>query len=63
MFGRDVRLPVDLLFNLPDIDNGFEEVSDYAQMLQEKIKQVHRYAREHLNIESERQTGKSTTNG
>ena len=58
MFGREVRLPVDLLFSPPDIDKGSEEVSDYAQILQEKIKRVHRYAREHLNIESERQRQK-----
>ena len=58
MFGREVRLPVDLLFSSPDIDKGSEEVSEYAQTLQEKIKRVHRYAMEHLNIESERQRQK-----
>ena len=55
MFGREVRLPVDLLFSPSDIDKGSEEVSNYAKTLQEKIKWVHQYAREHLNIKSERQ--------
>ena len=55
IFGREVRLPIHLLFSPPDIDKGSEEVSDYAQTLQDKIKRLHRYAREHLNIESERQ--------
>ena len=55
MFGREVRLPVDLLFSPPNIDKGSKEVSDYTQTLQKKIKRVHRYAREYLNIESERQ--------
>ena len=58
MFGREVRLPVDLLFSPPDVDKEGEGVSDYAQALQERIKRVHRYAREHLNIESERQRQK-----
>ena len=58
VFSREVRLPVDLLFSPPDIDKEGEGVSNYAQALQEKIKRVHRYARKHLNIKSERQRQK-----
>ena len=58
MFGREIRLPVDLLFSSPESDKGGEHVSEYARTLQEKINRVHRYAREHLNLESDRQKRK-----
>ena len=58
MFGREIRLPVDLMFGAPESEKDLTDACDYALSLQDKIRKVHGYAREHLTIESERQKRK-----
>ena len=54
MMGRDVRLPADLLTGRLD-DDTYDEPTEYAEKLQDRLEQVHQYAREHLRIASDRQ--------
>ena len=54
MMGRDVRLPADLLTGRFD-DDTCDEPIEYVEKLQDRLEQVHQYAREHLKIASDRQ--------
>ena len=58
MFGREIRLPVDLMFGVPKSEKDLTDTCDYARSLQDKIRKVHGYAREHLTIQSDRQKRK-----
>ncbi len=53
MFGRDVRLPVDLVLGVPP--EVYETSVEYVQKLQKHIESVHKMARENLNISSSNQ--------
>ena len=55
MFGRELRLPVDLLYGCPGADERPTEPNDYADRLRDQLAIVHQYARDHLNLESDRQ--------
>ncbi len=52
MFGRDLRLPIDLQFGHPE--EGAQFATDYALNLQETVQQVHYFARSHLTMRSAR---------
>ena len=47
MFGRDITLPIDLLFGHPR-EESKEETSEYAYNLTESLAIIHKFAREHL---------------
>ena len=53
MMGRDLRLPIDLFVGRP-----FEEVpvhkSAYAQQLHNRLERIHSFAREHLQLQSDK---------
>ncbi|GFS52646.1 retrovirus-related Pol polyprotein from transposon 412 [Trichonephila clavipes] len=52
LFGRDLRLPCDLLFGLPpDTPSSPEE---YVQNLQARFEDVHNLARERINLRTEK---------
>ncbi len=53
MLGRNLRLPIDLLCGRPDGEHA-EQVSSYAHELQQKLEQVHEFARSRLKIASDR---------
>ena len=52
MFGREVNLPLDVLYPMPQREQG---ISDYVQQLRENLELVYRYARENLGKASQRQ--------
>ena len=53
MMGRDLRLPIDLFIGRPS-----EEVpmykSEYAQQLHSRMERIHSFAREHLQLKSDK---------
>ena len=49
MLGRDLRLPVDLLYGRPEEE---QHTTEYAETLQETMERVQSFARDHLNISS-----------
>ncbi len=51
MFGRDLRLPVDLQFGRPTEEP--RPVTEYVATMQEKIERVHHFARTHLKLMSD----------
>ena len=53
MMGREATLPVDLLMERPKDDQQENQV-EYVARRQECMEQVHQYAREHLQIASDR---------
>lgn len=55
MFGREARLPVDLLFELP---NSSSSVSDYATGLAKALKKAYDLARVNVGMKQQRQTAK-----
>ena len=54
MMGREVRLPVQLMFDRPDLDD-FVSYGDYVDSLREQIEKSHELAREHLGKSLRRQ--------
>ena len=50
-FGHELRLPVDLLLGRPEEP---ATTTDYCELLQERLEQVHSYARENLKISTAR---------
>lgn len=52
VFGRELRLPSDLLFGSPYRKN--EEVNDYAENLRQRLTNVHEQVRIKMKIESDR---------
>ena len=53
MFGRNIRLPVDLLFSHPEEEEE-KSTMEYVAHLQECIDKVHRYARANIRVASDR---------
>ena len=54
MFGREVNLPVDLLYGHPPDEQKFETVEDYVDQLRNRMEKVHEYARMRIRIASDR---------
>jgi len=54
MLGREIPLPIDLIFRRPDVRSIHEE-SDYAFSLRQKIELVSRRARENLQTNAAKQ--------
>ena len=53
MFGRDLRLPVDLLLGRP-VEETLVSAKEYTTDLCEKLERVHCFARNHLKLSSDR---------
>ena len=53
MLGRDLRLPVDLLFGRPECEPT-NHASDYIKALQEKLKRFYDFTRGHLKVKSDK---------
>lgn len=51
MFGREINLPIDLLFGFPK-EQPKESDSDYAYQLSESLAVIHKFARERLEFAS-----------
>ena len=52
MLGRDLRVPVDLLFDRPE-GECIETSTNYASTLQDRLDQVQNFARAHLKVASD----------
>ena len=50
MFGRELRLPVDLATGRPPGAELPNTYTDYAQTLQQRLEEAHRWARQHLKV-------------
>ncbi|XP_071481152.1 uncharacterized protein [Diadema antillarum] len=55
MLGREVTLPVDLMFSTPASETEEREKSDYAQILRHTLQEVHEVAREKMKSSAQRQ--------
>ena len=53
MFGRDVRLPVDLMFGSPPVPVTPPDSTAFAWQLREQVSKVHQLAPDNLNIASQ----------
>ena len=53
MLGRDLRLPIDLLYGRPDQEPP-RSTSDYSENLEARLEQVQEFARDHLKNTSDR---------
>jgi hypothetical protein len=53
MLGRDLRLPVDLLYGRPDQEPS-RSTSAYSDNLEARLEQIQEFARDHLKIASDR---------
>ena len=53
MMGRDLRLPIDLIFGRPE-EEPSTIATDYAESLQERLELVHRFVRPHMEMQSDR---------
>ena len=54
MFGREVRLPVDLMFGVPHANVASPDCATYAWNVKQQVEIVHQFARDHLLVESHR---------
>jgi hypothetical protein len=67
VLGRDNRLPIDIIFPLPDKNNDIKCSSEFVLWMEDKIKKNFQFARSELNSAFERQknfydrTGKQRT--
>jgi hypothetical protein len=52
VFGRELRLPCDLCFEVPPDKN--RPTTDYAADLVDHLHDIHNYARQHLKLASDR---------
>ena len=52
VFGRELRLPCDLMFGSPNVAD--QEVEDYADKLRKQIRDTHDLARERLKLASDK---------
>ena len=53
MLGRDLRLPIDLLYSRPD-EEPSRSASAYSKNLEAWLEQVQEFARSHLKLVSDR---------
>lgn len=53
MMGRDLRLPIDLIFGRPE-EEPPALATGYAESLQERLELVHRFVRPHMEMQSDR---------
>jgi len=51
MMGRELKLPIDLIFGRPE-EEPPQTVTDYANMLHERLERVHHFAHDHLQLMS-----------
>ena len=51
MMGRELKLPIDLIFGRPE-EEPPQTVTDYANMLHERLERVHHFAHHHLQLMS-----------
>ena len=51
MFGREIHLPVDLMFGKPPENNDLG-THEYVRELENKISVIHEFARSHMNVSS-----------
>lgn len=49
MFGREIRVPIDLLFGNPKETRTLDNCTEYGRQLEETLKRVHLFARENLH--------------
>lgn len=49
MLGRDLKLPIDLIYGRPE-EEPAQTVTEYATLMQEKMEQVHNFAWEHVKM-------------
>lgn len=58
LFGRDMTLPIDLLIDTDanlDLDQDGEQTCPYVVQLQERLRQIHEYARANTELAGNRQ--------
>ena len=53
LFGRDIRLPVDVIYGRPE--NSFETQTEYVQELRKTLEEVHQLARDRLVVSHQHQ--------
>ena len=53
MMGRELRMPIDLICGRPE-EEPPQTVTDYANLLYERLDRVHQFAREHLQLMSDK---------
>ena len=53
MFGRDLKLPIDILYGRPETEHA-QHTTSYALKLQERLEKVHHFARQRLQMMSDR---------
>ena len=53
MFGRNLKLPIDILYGRPEAE-PIQSTTKYAVNLQERLEQVHHFARQRLHITSDK---------
>jgi len=51
MMGRELKLPIDLIFGRPE-EEPPQTVTDYTNMLHERLERVHHFAHDHLQLMS-----------
>ena len=54
MFGRELRLPVDLMFGLPETETS-PNTNQYALKLRERLENAYHHTREHTQAQQQRQ--------
>ena len=55
MLGREVELPIDLMFGRPPEENSYPDNNDYVFRLRQKLEAAHEYARYQLQKSAKRQ--------
>jgi hypothetical protein len=55
MLGREVRLPAQIMYSVPDNVQDFPSYSAYVEKLKDRMEQAHEVAREHLHRSARRQ--------
>ena len=53
MFGRDLKLAIDILYGRPETEHA-QHTTSYALKLQERLEKVHHFARQRLQMMSDR---------